>query len=354
MSTMTEETPDTVAGQDAMSRRTLYTGRAARWMVRHPAVFPFVLLVLIALVVGTLNPFFWQLANLFDILRAAVVPGLLALGVLVVLAAGGLDVSFTAIAALVMYPVAVFVSGSAPDLGIAPILLMGAVAGGLFGTINGILVNVLKAPALIITIGTQYAFRGLLLTFVGTALFTNIPASMTRFGQLALFRGTTQSGLNVALPAFVLVFFAAAVMTWLILNRTLIGRAIYAVGGSRDIAARLGYSVARVHLFVFAWAGMLAGIAGIMHVTANRLANPFDLGGTELSVIAAVILGGARITGGTGTVLGTVVGTLVITLINNVLILVGVPSNWQTAILGAFILLAGLFYARLDRLAAGR
>lgn len=352
MTSVTTTAPS--VGEDAMSRRKFYAGRIARWMVRHPSVFPFVLLVLTCLVVGTINPNFWQLANLFDILRAAVVPGLLALGVLVVLAAGGLDVSFTAIAALVMYPIAVFVSGNAPDLGMAPILIMGAVAGGLLGLVNGVLVNTLKAPALIITIGTQYAFRGLLLTFIGTALFTSIPASMSRFGQLALLRGTTQSGLSVALPAFVLVFLAAALITWLVLNRTLIGRAIYAVGGSSEIAARLGYNVNRVHLFVFAWAGMLAGIAGIMHVTANRLANPFDLAGTELSVIAAVILGGARITGGTGTVLGTVMGTLVITLINNVLILAGVPSTWQTAILGGFILLAGLFYARLDRLAAGR
>ena len=146
-----------------------------------------------------------------------------------------------------------------------------------------------------------------------------------------------------------LVLAVAALATWVVLRFTLIGRAVYAVGGRPDIAERLGYSVSSVQLFVFAWAGMLAGIAGIIHVSSNRLANPFDLAGIELSVIAAVILGGARITGGSGTVLGTLLGVVLITLISNVLILVGIPSSWQTAILGLFILSAGVFFVLQKR-----
>jgi simple sugar transport system permease protein len=147
------------------------------------------------------------------------------------------------------------------------------------------------------------------------------------------------------LPVSVIALVAAAVVTWWLLNRTMMGRGVYAMGGSLAIAERLGYNLRAIHLFVFGYTGMLAGIAGILHVSNNRLANPFDLVGSELDVIAAVILGGARITGGTGTVAGTLLGVVLVTLINSVLILVGVPSTWQKVIIGAFILIAGTLFA---------
>lgn len=343
--------------QPGHNKTTLPRGigkQVADWIVAHPAGFPVSLLVLTCLVVGTINPAFWQLANLFDVLRASVVQGLFALGVLVVLASGGLDVSFTAIAALVMYVITLVVTTFLPALGILPILLAGLFGGAMLGALNGLLINLLRAPALIVTIGTQYAFRGFLLTFIGTALFMNIPASMTAFGQLALFSGVSAAGLRVQLPVYVLLFVAAAVVTWAMLDRTLMGRAIYASGGNPVIAARLGFNVKRVRIFVFAWAGSLAGLAGILHVTSNRLANPFDLAGGELAVIAAVVLGGARITGGSGTVIGTIAGVLLVTLVENVLIQVGIPSTWRTAVVGAFILFAGVVYAWVDRMAYAR
>ena len=142
-----------------------------------------------------------------------------------------------------------------------------------------------------------------------------------------------------------LVLVLASALTWWLLNKTLMGRAVYAVGGSLAIAERLGYKLRSVHLFVFGYAGFLSGLAGIVHVSSTRLANPFDLVGSELDVIAAVVLGGARITGGHGSVVGTLLGVLLVTLINNVLILAGVPSTWQKAIIGGFIVLAGAVFA---------
>ena len=146
------------------------------------------------------------------------------------------------------------------------------------------------------------------------------------------------------LPAFVLILFAAAGLTWWMLNRTLMGKAVFAIGGSLSIAERLGYNLKAVHVFIFSYAGALAGIAGMVHVCSNRLANPFDLVGMEIDVIAAVVLGGARITGGTGTVPGTLLGVLLVVLINNVLIMAGVPSTWQRVIVGGFILVAGALF----------
>lgn len=316
-----------------------------QWLSKHPSIFTLMLIVLVSVIVGTINPNFWQLSTVFDIVRSSVVLGLFALGVLFVLASGGLDVSFTAIAAFTMYAITTAVIEYAPNLSISVIILCGAIGGALFGIINGVLVHTLKAPSLIVTIGTQYIIRSLLLTFIGTALIINVPAAMENFGTAALWSYQASSGGRVLLPLFSLVLVVAAFVTWWILNRTLLGRAIFAVGGSPAVAERLGYNLSFVNIFVFAYAGLLAGIAGIVHVSSNRLANPFDLTGTELDVIAAVILGGARVTGGSGTVLGTLLGVVLVTLINNVLILAGVPSTWQKVIIGIFIILAGSMFA---------
>ena len=314
-------------------------------LARHPQLFTLALIVAVCLVVGAINPEFFQLAMVFDIVRASTVLGLFALGVMIVLAAGGIDVSFAAIAALTMYGITKLVMTQFPETSMVVILVAGAVGGTLLGVLNGLLVDWLKAPSLIVTIGTQYLYRGILLTFIGTVFFMNVPHSMDAFGKLAVWRHDTATGVHDVLPATVLVLVAAAGLTWWLLNRTLMGRAVYAIGGSLPIAERLGYKLRTVHLFVFGYAGFLAGLAGIVHVSSTRLANPFDLVGMELDVIAAVILGGARITGGSGSVSGTLLGVLLVTLINNVLILAGVPSTWQKVIVGTFIVLAGAVFA---------
>jgi simple sugar transport system permease protein len=236
-----------------------------------------------------------------------------------------------------------------PDAPFAMILLAGVVTGALLGTLNGLLVYKLKVPSLIVTIGTQYLYRGALLTFIGTTFFMDIPRSMDDFGKMPLMRHVTESGATTALPATFAIMVVMAGATAYLLNRTLMGRAVYAIGGSLSIAERLGYNLRVVQVFVFAYAGLLAGMAGIVHVSSNRLANPFDLVGTELDVIAAVILGGARITGGTGSVTGTLLGVVLVTLINNVLILAGIPSTWQKLIIGLFILIAGALLALTRR-----
>jgi len=314
-------------------------------LARQPQLFTLALIILVCIVIGTLNHDFLQLAMVFDIIRACTVLGLFALGVMIVLAAGGIDVSFAAIAALTMYGITKLVLTHFPDTSMPVIMVAGAVGGTLLGVLNGLLVDWLKAPSLIVTIGTQYLYRGILLTFIGTVFFMNIPHAMDAFGKMALWRHDTATGLHAVLPATVLVLAAAALLTWWLLNRTLMGRAVYAIGGSLAIAERLGYNLRAVHVFVFGYAGFLSGLAGIVHVSSTRLANPFDLVGTELDVIAAVILGGARITGGSGSVVGTLLGVLLVTLINNVLILAGVPSTWQKVIVGTFIVVAGAVFA---------
>lgn len=316
---------------------------------RRPETITFAILVTICVAVSIANPAFLQPSTLIDIGRASVVMGLFALGVFVILAAGGIDVSFTAIAAFTMYSVTLLVQTYLPGLPIIVIILI-AMAGGVFlGVINGLLVHHLRVPSLIVTIGTQYLFRGFLLSFIGTVWIMSLPPQMGALGRMPLLQFETANGALVTLPLYFLVLPVAAILTWWILNRTLMGRAIFAVGGNPNIAERLGYSLRTVHLFLFGYAGALAGLAGIIHVCANRQANPFDLVGTEINVIAAVVLGGARITGGTGTVLGTILGVLLIVVINSVLVLVGIPSTWQRLVVGSFILLAAAFFVTRQR-----
>ena len=316
-----------------------------RLFARHPELFTLILIVLVSTVVGSINPNFFEVSTIFDILRSSTVTGLFALGVLIVLAAGGIDVSFTAIAVLCMYAITKAVLLYWPQAPFVLILLCGACIGALLGACNGYLIHRLKAPSLIVTIGTQYLLRGFLLTFVGTLFFMVIPQSMDNFGRIALINYVAPAGSTAVLPASVLVLVVAAAATWFLLKRTLMGRAIYAMGGNLAIAERLGYKLRVVHVFVFGYVGLLAGIGGIVHASTIRLASPFDLVGSEMDVIAAVILGGARITGGTGTVTGTLLGVILVTLINNVMILAGVPSTWQKVVIGAFILLAGAVFA---------
>lgn len=130
------------------------------WCLQRPSTFTFMLIVIVCVTVGAINPAFLQLSNLFDIARASVVVGLFALGVLIVLASGGLDVSFTAIAALCMYAVTKFVLWYWPDAPVIAMFIASACGGGILGGINGVLVHSLKTSSLIVTIGTQYLYRG--------------------------------------------------------------------------------------------------------------------------------------------------------------------------------------------------
>jgi simple sugar transport system permease protein len=310
---------------------------------KRPELFTLILIIGLSAFVGLSNSSFFQAATLFDIARASVVIGLFSLGVFVVLAAGGLDVSFTAVAALSLYAVTKLVVDVFPTMPLPLIFLLSILIGLALGLANGVLVDLLKVPSLIVTIGTQYLFRGFLLTFIGTVWITTLPPQMDVFGKVALFTTSSAQGARISLPVFFLILPAVALLTWWIMQRTILGRAIFAVGGSSSIAERLGYSLRTINLFIFGYAGALAGLAGIVHACANRQANPFDLVGTEIDVIAAVVLGGAKITGGTGSVTGTILGAILIVLINNVLIMAGVPSTWQRVVVGAFILLAGAF-----------
>ena len=308
----------------------------------------------LALLFSLLNPAFLSAPNLVDLLRNTIVTGIFAIGVLIVLAAGGIDVSFTAIGAFALYATCKLLIVSGVHLPIAAIFAIGVSIGAALGLVNGLMIGLLGLPTLIVTLATLSLFRGALLTFVGTLYYGTLPVEMVAYSRQPLLAFHLASGRLVQLPMAFLNFVLVAALASFLLNATLFGRKIYALGGSEEAAERIGIDVRRVKLAVFMLAGGIAGLAGVTHVTLIRIANPFDLVGSELNVIAAVVLGGGRITGGHGTVSGTVIGVLVITMINSSLLLIGVPTYWQRLVVGLLILAGTGLPIAIERINARR
>jgi len=168
-------------------------------------------------------------------------------------------------------------------------------------------------------------------------IIRDIPPSMPEFARSSLLEVPMEAGVSRLHPA-VLITVAVAILVWLLLDFTMLGRGIYALGGDPVAAERAGFNVRAIQFFIYGFVGLLSGIAGVLHASAMRNANPFDIVGTEMMVIAAVVLGGASITGGKGTVLGTVLGVTFIVIVDNSLILAGIPSYWQRVVTGLIIL----------------
>lgn len=285
------------------------------------------------------DPRFLSIPTAMDLARASIVLGIFAVGVMVVLVSGGIDVSFTAIAVFAMYCTTLLLVNYFPDLPWYGAFTISMGIGAALGAINGIFIVGFGLPTLIVTLGTLAIFRGFLLTFVGSRLISNLPPEMRGFSRMMMVRGTNADGSFYSLPWAFAFLVVVVVVTWVILYKTMLGRAIFAIGGSVENARRVGIAVKPVQFFVYVYVGALAGLGGIIHASMARVANPFDLIGLELSVIAAVVLGGARLIGGYGTLTGTLLGVALIVLVRNSLVVLGIPSTWQMAVIGALILI---------------
>lgn len=296
-------------------------------------------IILFCVYASASDPLFFSATTLADLLRASIVLGIFAIGTMLVLISGGIDVSFTAIAVFAMYLSTVLTLGTIPGLPWYVIFTISIIIGAALGALNGLFIARFGLPTLIVTLGTLSVFRGFLLTFVGSDRISKLPPDMREFSRSMIARGTTEAGNFYALPLAFAALVIIVVLTWFILHKTLLGRSIFAIGGSMESARRVGINVRGIQFFVYVYAGALAGLAGIIHGSLGRMADPFSLVGLELSVIAAVVLGGARLTGGYGTVAGTLLGVALIVLVQNSLIVVGIPSTWQSVAIGLLILL---------------
>lgn len=297
-------------------------------------------ITLLSIVIGLKSPEFFTLSTLFDIFRSSIVQLLFALGVLVVIISGGIDVSFPIVGIFSGYTAVVVMQKFEinPNSLMIPIvlaILIGIVLGGL----NSIAIASFGIPTLIATLGTAGIFRGIMLTFIGSSFISNIPVGLDNFATADLLSVQPAEGTLARLHILIIPIVIITILISVLLSRTMFGRSVYALGGGVEATRRLGISVKRTQAKVYMLVGGLSGLAGILYVSLQRKANPYDLAGSELDIIAAVVLGGASIMGGYGTVFGTVLGVILISLIKNNLILLGVSSSWQRAAVGALLLI---------------
>ncbi|CAO3454401.1 ABC transporter permease [Azospirillum sp.] len=308
------------------------------------------ILLLAMVLIGTINPAFWQLDNLFSLMRSNVIIGIMALGVLLVLISGGIDVSFPAFAVAAMY---LTIKGmlALGYNGVVLPLLAATLMGLLLGAVNGFFVYKFRMIPLIVTLGTSAMVRGFLLGVVGTSMINinKMPTALIDFARTDVISVTKADGTTYGLTAMVLIYLGLAVAMHLVLRYTMIGRSAYALGGDPEAARRAGFDLRKTIFFIYCVAGALAGFAGLLHSGMIWLANPRDFVGLELDVIAAVVLGGASIFGGRGSVLGTMLGVFMLVMVKNSLIIMKVDTTWQLVAVGLIVIVATALSAWRDR-----
>ena len=273
--------------------------------------------------------------NLFDILKSSSIMGTMAIGVFVVMLSGGIDLSFPAIATVSMYVAVRVLLLFDGNLMLA--FLLASLIGATLGSVNAFLIHRFKIPTMIVTLGTASIFHGAMLTLADVPHIYSVPAYFFEFSTKYLFSWTNKGGTTIGFSTLAFLMLVLAVLTWFLLRYTMLGKGIYALGGNPEAAKRAGFNIWRIQLFIYCFVGTLSGIASIQYVCLVRHVNPFNLMGMQLDVIAAVVLGGASLAGGSGTVLGTLLGVWMIYAIRNSLVLMRIPSYWDPVVIGLII-----------------
>lgn len=297
----------------------------------------FLILVALIAIVSLINPRFFTARNAFQILRTSAFTGILSVGFLFVLIQGGLDISFTATATVAQYLMAV-VLASNPEVPIVVAILLPIVVGTALGAFNALLIHGLNAPSIIIAISNLNVYYGVLQIISGGTWIYDFPRWFNRLGKGFVFHFVDENGAAFGLAYLTLIWIAVAVVGFVILKQAKLGRRLYALGGNIEAARRSGLSVFRLRLFAYSFLGTLAGLAGLVQALDTQTVAPNALVGREFDVVAAVVLGGANIFGGEGSVGGTVLGVLLITVITNALTILKVPTYWHQVIIGAVVL----------------
>lgn len=289
-----------------------------------------------AVVLSILRPNFLSLQNGLDLLGSYAFSGMLVSGLLVVLIAGGIDISFAAVASVAQF-VALTVA-NATGIGWIEVA---AIAGGIglcLGLVNGVLVSTLGIASIIVTIATQSVIYGILLTVTKGQDIFSLPAWFTSGVSIAIH--TDAEGNDYAINLQIIALAASFAVAWFLLNRTTFGRQIYALGGNPEAARRVGFGVFRLNLMVYGYMGLIAGLASLVQAQYTQSVSPTALVGRELDVVAAAVLGGASLDGGVGTVSGALLGLALIAVMQNGLALLGVSSYWSQFFTGLVIVAA--------------
>ena len=312
----------------------------------------FLILVILVTVVSLIAPNFLTGRNAFQILRSASFTGILSIGFLFVLIAGGLDISFTATATVGQYLMALLLVGR-PETPIILVILIPMLVGILLGSLNAILIHVLDAPSIIVAISNLNVYYGLLQIFSGGRWLYDFPKWFNQLGRGFIFNFVDENGASYGLAYISIIWGVIALAGFFILKYMKLGRRIYALGGNLEAAKRAGLNIFGLRVFAYGFLGFSAGIAGLVQSLNTQTVAPNALVGREFDVVAAVVLGGADIFGGSGSVGGTLLGVLLITVITNALTILKVPPYWHQVVIG-LVLLASISVTSIRTLLAKR
>lgn len=306
----------------------------------------FFALIAIIVVFSFLSPNYFTVSNFLIMGSQVAIFGILAIGMLLVILNGGIDLSVGSVLALcgvvagaLMQGIELQWAGVILYPPVWAVVVLTCALGAAVGAVNGVLIAWLKVPAFVATLGVMYVARGVALLMTNGLTYNKL-SGRPELGNT----GYDWLGFNrlAGIPISVLILATIAIVTALFLMRSSFGRWLYASGGNERAADLSGVPVNRVKITVYTISGMLAAVAGIVLSSQLTSAGPTAGETYELTAIAAVVIGGAALTGGRGTVQGTMLGAFVIGFLSSGLVIVGVSSYWQTVFTGAVIVLAVL------------
>ena len=299
-------------------------------LLKRNEFYVILIIVVLSLLIQMKSGQFFTANNIVDLVRSLIVPGMMAAGLFMVIASGNIDVSFPYTAMLCMFAVTKWFQITGYDGPVIVGFLAAGLLGAFLGLINGVLAAWLKLPTL------------------KSSVISAIPAPLSQMASSSLFSVRSAStGLGSSMPVSIFILIAVLLLVGFIMKYTMLGRGIYAVGGDQVAAERAGFPVAAIRIFVFTFMGFIGGITGLTQVTLSGMCQIGFFDGYEMTIIAAVVLGGASIAGGSGSVFGTFLGVLLMKLISNNLILLGIPTNWSKLMTGVLII-AGQCIGLLD------
>ena len=309
------------------------------------------LLVLIGIVMAFAEPKFFTGTNWASILLAIALYGIMACGMLFVVLLGGIDLSVGSMAACSgAYLAFNWVNGGYTTESLVIGLVSGLLAGVVVGLLHGVLVAYLNLPAFVVTLATQYLVYGYVILYTDGAFVYAIRQQVE--GSLDIFYCLGNARvLGLTMPVW--IFLAVVAITAFILGKTTYGRRLYAVGGSPRAAEYVGIHTKRATVIAYVVSSVCAAIAGMVLVSLNMQAGSTTASGYEGNVLMAMVVGGINLAGGEGGIGGAVFGALLVGILNNMMILLGVPSDYIKAIQGAIIIAAVTMNVYTSRKAAG-
>lgn len=273
-------------------------------------------------------PNFLSSKNVINILRQISMFGIVVVGVSAVMIGGGMDLSVGGQLAVVGMILGYLMVNM--GVGIVPSILIGILSGCIFGGLNGILAIKLHMAPIIVTLSMMLVLQGVAYLITGGYPITGMPEAFTKIGQ----------GYIGMIPVPVIIFLVFIVFGWVVMNKTYLGRYIYALGGNKEAARLAGINVDLLTIFIYAFTGFAASIAAIIMVGRTNASQPGAGSSYPFDCMTAACLGGISISGGEGKISGVVVGVVILGILDNGLVLMGVNSNFQSVVKGLILLVA--------------